>query len=325
MKTVLSIDGGGIRGIIPALVLARIEDSTGLRICRSFDLIAGTSTGGILALALTVPVPGATDVQALTVRYPAEELVDLYELQGRQIFARSLWKGASSVAGLAEEKYSHAALEEVLREYLGDAWMDEALTKVMVSAYDIEERSPIFFKSWQTPNRSPWRVRMRDAARATSAAPTYFEPARVSVDGSVQSLIDGGVFVNNPAMCAYAEACRLWPEEEIWVVSLGTGELTRPIYYEEACSWGLVGWALPLMNVIFDGVSDAVDYQLRQILGSKHIRIQGRLEVAKDDMDDASRAQIEALKIEAQRILDLHEGDLAMVCDLLRTRQKAAA
>jgi len=320
MKTVLSIDGGGIRGIIPALVLARIEELTGLPTCRCFDLIAGTSTGGILALALAEPTPEATKP-----RFAAENLVELYELQGRKIFGRSLWKGVSSVAGLVDEKYSHEPLEKVLRQYLGDGHLDQALTRVMVSAYDIEHRAPFFFKSWQTPSRPPWRVRMRDAARATSAAPTYFEPARVAANGASLGLIDGGVCVNNPAMCAYAEARRLWPEEPIWVVSLGTGELTRPIPYEEACRWGLVEWAIPLLNVIFDGVSDVVDYQLRQILRAQHIRIQGRLEVASDDMDDASRAQIEALKIEAERILERQEGDLAMVCDLLRQRQIAAA
>ena len=322
MKTVLSIDGGGIRGIIPALVLSRIEELTGLRTCQCFDLIAGTSTGGILALALAAPDwhedPGEP-------RYRAEKLVDFYETEGPMIFARSLWQGASSVAGLADEKYSHENLEVALKQYLSEAWLDQAMTRVMVSAYDIEGRKPFFFKSWKAPSRPPWRVRMEDAARATSAAPTYFEPARISTDRSTIGLIDGGVCVNNPAMCAYAESRRLWPEEEIWVVSLGTGELTRPIPYEKACSWGLVQWAIPLLNVIFDGVSDVVDYQLRQILRAKHIRIQGRLEVAKDDMDDASRAQLEALKIEAERILYRQEGDLAVICDLLRERQKAAA
>jgi hypothetical protein len=321
MKTVLSIDGGGIRGIIPALVLARIEALTGLPTWRCFDLIAGTSTGGILALALAAPEYEKPSEG----RFQAGDLADFYEQEGRFIFARSLWRGVSSVGGLADEKYSAESLETVLEQYLGEAWLDQAMTRVIVSAYDIEGRRPFFFKSWQTPSRPPGRVRMEDAARATAAAPTYFEPARVSAEGSTIGLIDGGVCVNNPAMCAYAEARRLWPEEEVWVVSLGTGELTRPIPYDEACSWGIVQWAVPLLSIIFDGVSDAVDYQLRQILGARHIRIQGRLEVARDDMDDASRAQLEALKIEAERILHRHEGDLAVVRSLLWERQKAAA
>src|ERR687894_1010021 len=108
---VLSIDGGGIRGIIPAMILAEIEDRTGKRIAEMFDLVAGTSTGGILALGLTKPGQGGK------AEYSAESLIELYETEGGRIFDRTVWHRLHSVGGLAEEKYSSKGIEEVAHRY----------------------------------------------------------------------------------------------------------------------------------------------------------------------------------------------------------------
>jgi uncharacterized protein len=309
MKKILSIDGGGIRGIIPAMILTAIEDRTGRTVASMFDLMAGTSTGGIISLVLNLDGGNGAP------KYRAADLVDLYVQRGTDIFSRSFWQGVSSVAGFTEEKYPAEPLEAILKEYLGDALLEEALTRVLVSSYEIETRSPFFFKSWRNETKS---VMMRQAARATSAAPTYFQPALMMVEDKKLALIDGGVFVNNPAMSAYSEARRLFPDEaDFLVVSLGTGQLTRPIPYEEARDWGKVQWALPILNVVFDGVSSAVDYQLRQILGENFVRFQTTLDTANDDMDDASPANLAALKIEAQRIVEAQADDIDKVCRLL--------
>jgi patatin-like phospholipase/acyl hydrolase len=309
MKKILSIDGGGIRGVIPAIILAEIESRTHKSIASTFDLLAGTSTGGILSLGL-----GKKDGQGRP-QYSAKDLLRLYSERGREIFSRSFWRGVSSVGGVAQEKYPHQPLEDVLEEYFANDLLGSALTHLLVSSYDIENRQPFFFKSWRDETRL---VEMRQVARATSAAPTYFEPARVRVAGSTLALIDGGVFVNNPAISAYAEARRLFPQETTFlVVSLGTGELTRKIPYEEAKDWGLAEWALPILSVVFDGVSDAVDYQLRQIMADNFFRFQTRLDIASDDMDNASRANIEALKMEARQIIETRQADLDRLCALL--------
>jgi uncharacterized protein len=114
MKKILSIDGGGIRGLIPALVLAEIESRTGKAVAECFDLIAGTSTGGILAMGL------ARDDGNGKPRFSAGDLADIYQTRGKEIFSRSLWKGAASLGGLADETYSHKGLEKVLEAYFGD-------------------------------------------------------------------------------------------------------------------------------------------------------------------------------------------------------------
>jgi predicted acylesterase/phospholipase RssA len=309
MKKLLSIDGGGIRGIIPAMILAEIEQRTNKPAATLFDLMAGTSTGGIISLALSLGVGDGRP------KYKALDLVDMYMNRGGEIFSRSFWHGVSSVAGLKEEKYPQEPLEAVLKEYLHDVPLQAALTRVLVSSYDIETRSPFFFKSWREECKP---VLMRYAARATSAAPTYFEPAQVQVAGQELALIDGGVFINNPAMSAYSEARRLFPDEASFlVVSLGTGQLTRPIPFEEAKDWGKVQWALPILSVVFDGVSAAVDYQLRQILGEQFFRFQTTLDTANDDLDDASPANLAALKIEAKRIIQAQGADIDKVCQML--------
>src|SRR5204863_755766 len=126
-----------------------------------------------------------------------------------------------------------------------------------------ERRYPFFFKSWRAQEDATLDFPMRLAARATSAAPTYFEALRLETATSAEyySLIDGGMFANNPAMCAYAEVRRLWPEADVALVSLGTGQLTRPLPWSDIKNWGLVEWARPALDVVFDGVSDATDYQ----------------------------------------------------------------
>src|SRR3954453_16431609 len=236
---VLSVDGGGIRGVIPAMVLADLEERTGKHTAELFDLIAGTSTGGIIALALTVPGENGKP------RWTANDLVDLYLTEGPRIFHHSIGQMLESGLGLLDEKYDARPLEQALEDYLGEANISEAVTDVMGASYDLEHRKPFFFKSDRAKLKPEHDWLMREAARATSAAPTYFEPEKLTADGEVFALCDGGVFANNPAMSAYAEARRRHPRAEIRLVSLGTGQLTRKLHYEDVRGWGLIEWARP--------------------------------------------------------------------------------
>ncbi|MGI9553396.1 MAG: CBASS cGAMP-activated phospholipase [Thermodesulfobacteriota bacterium] len=295
MKKILSLDGGGIRGIIPAIILAEFEKNIGKPVSEAFDLIAGTSTGGILAMGLTIPGTGKKP------KFKAKDLISIYEKDGRSIFDRSFWQGVSSGWGWTEEKYSHKNLDRVLNKYFGKRTLKSALTNVLISSYELEERRPFFFKSWRKEYNA---YEMKKVARATSAAPTFFEPLQLKHKNKKIALVDGGVFVNNPAVSAYAEAVRIYPDEkEFIVISLGTGQLTRPIHYDDAKDWGMVSWVKPVIDVVLDGVSDAVDYQLEKILDKNFYRFQTELDIGNDDMDDASRANIEALKMEAAQIL----------------------
>lgn len=320
MKKILSIDGGGIRGIIPATVLADLEDRTGRSIADLFDIIAGTSTGGILALGLTKPAPGDKS------RFSAQELVELYEDKGSTIFHRDLWHRALALGNLLEEKFSSEGIEGVLRTYFEEARISEARTEILITSYDIEQRRPYFFKRHKAREDAVQDFLMWQVARATSAAPTYFEPARLDVSGGAgyMALVDGGVYANNPAMCGYVEARRLWPDEhDFLVVSLGTGELTRPIRHEDAKGWGLARWAQPILGVVFDGVSDTVDYQLQDLCRTKdggppqYFRYQVVLTKGSDDLDDSSRGNIHVLKLLAQDLITQESESVEVVAELL--------
>jgi hypothetical protein len=322
---VLSIDGGGIRGLIPALVLAEIEDRTGKPTCELFDLIAGTSTGGIIALGLAMPgVDGP--------KYSARDLARLYEDKGHDIFFLPAWHRIRSGDGTLEEKYPSEGVETVLKEYFAGARLKAALTEVFVTSYEIERALPFFFRSQRAKQDASYDFSMWQVARATSAAPTYFEPFKLAATTSDEfyALVDGGVFANNPAMCAYVESrMRLDsddppapPDSEILFVSLGTGQLTRALRYEEAKAWGLLGWARPILDVVFDGVSDTVDFQLTELLeprdGKKrYYRFQVPLEKDEAAMDDAGDRHLQALRRLAGSIVRDNDTVLDNLCTRL--------
>jgi patatin-like phospholipase/acyl hydrolase len=305
---ILAIDGGGIRGLIPAVVLAEIERRSGRRIADLFDLVAGTSTGGILACALARPGDAGGPA------YSAADLVGLYESEGPEIFHRSLLRRVASAEGCVDERYDDEGLNAALRRYLGAATLSQALTDLFITAYEVERRTTFLFRSSRAREDATQDFTLVDAARATAAAPTYFEPARVrDVAGAATwTLIDGGVFATNPAMAAYAElqASGRAGDADL-VVSLGTGAHTRPLPYEQVRGWGQLEWARPLVDVVFDGVSQAVDVALAQLLpAGRYVRLQTRLEEASDDLDDASDRNLEALRREGQRLVDERDADL---------------
>jgi predicted acylesterase/phospholipase RssA len=192
--------------------------------------------------------------------------------------------------------------------------LGDTLGSTMVTTYDIEARRTLFLKSWHPDHEA---VLCRDAARATSAAPTYFEPALISVQGQARALVDGGVFVNSPVVSAYAEALKLYPGEPLLVMSLGTGELVRPIPYESAKDWGQAGWVMPLLDCMFDGATKAANHQMRMFLGDMYFRLQVSLDEANDDMDDASSTNIENLKRIADRLISENQKTLDRLLLLL--------
>jgi hypothetical protein len=211
------------------------------------------------------------------------------------------------VGGALDEAYPHEPLEAVLASYFGDALLGDCLIPSMVTAYDIEARCTLFLKSWREAHQ---QVRLRDACRATSAAPTFFEPHSLEVGPLRRPVIDGGVFINSPAVSAYAEARKLFPQEPIAVLSLGTGELTRPIPLDEAVNWGKLGWVQPLIDCMFDGSAKAADHQMTLFLGNRYQRLQARLDYASDSMDDASKGNIQNLARTGEALVYAHQAEL---------------
>jgi uncharacterized protein len=285
---ILAIDGGGIRGLIAARVLAEIERRCGRPAGELFDLVAGTSTGAIIACALTRPDP-----------LPAARIARIYLEEGPEIFSRSLLKRITSADGYLDERYDSDGLVESLRRHLGTARLADAKPAILLTAYDLERRSAVFL-------RRDDDLSMAEAAHASSAAPSYFEPVRLGT----ATFVDGGVFATNPAMCAYAQT---GGELDV-LVSLGTGEHTRRLPYEEVKDWGRLEWARPVLDVVFDGTADAVDLQLQALLGAGYVRLQTPLDEASDDLDDVSPENLAALEREAERLIAARDDQLDRLC-----------
>lgn len=325
MFKILSIDGGGIRGVIPAVLLKEIEEKTRKPISGLFDLVVGTSTGGILAAGLTVPTSGKRP------KFSAKDMLELYTERGKDIFQRSFWRGVTSIGGLSDEQYDHEPLERILKQRLGNAALTDCLTPVVITSYDIERRQPYFFKTTRARQSVDRNHYLRDVARATSAAPTYFEPELVrsfAKRPTRRVLIDGGVFVNNPSLCAFSEAISEGKKsQEIIVVSLGTGITNREIPFEDAKDWGALGWVRPIISVMMDGVSDAADYHMRQLLPDekhkakqRYFRFDKELDLALDDMDAVGAGNINNLKEEAAKILAKQKDEVRRLIALLNKK-----
>ncbi|ACC80792.1 patatin-like phospholipase family protein [Nostoc punctiforme] len=343
---ILSIDGGGIRGIIPALLLAEIERRTQKPIFSLFDLITGTSSGGILALGLTKPRLSSDVSDNLPVaEYTAEDLLQLFLEYGVEIFYEPLFE---RLLGPLEDiflqpKYPSEGKEEIFRQYFGNAPLENNLKEVFVTSYDLEQRIPIFFtnqpEKQQIESKNFQKLcggfSLLDAALATSATPTYFAPHRLvnpHNSGIAYTLIDGGVFANNPAHLAILEAQisskrkaqKVLNTEDILVVSLGTGSLTSVYPYKEVKNWGLLQWGRPLLNIMFDGGSEVVAGELEQLFEpsdqeakSFYYRFQTLLDSELEEIDNTKLQNTRQLQAIAHRLISNKSQQIDEMCSLL--------
>lgn len=302
MRRILSLDGGGIRGLVTCRWLEGVDGA--LRkagkpgLLRGFDLIAGSSTGALVACSLA------------TGRDPAT-LADLYREHRHTIFpgiAGRLWSRAGRflVQGPSAPKYDGKGLDKVLKQVFGDARLGDAKVPLLVTSYDTILRKPVIFKSFNTAHRD---LPMWEVCRASASAPTYFPAHGMTIEGRRRALIDGGVVANNPTACAIAEAlrkdARVDNTQDLVVLSVGSGERNRPIDLKSAQEWGALEWAVPIIDVLFDGNTDSVDYIARQLVGDGYFRMQTELVIGLDDMDDTSSTNLAALEIVARDYLAL--------------------
>lgn len=300
MRRILSLDGGGIRGLVSCLWLTGVEDALSRAgkpgLLKGFDLLAGSSTGAIVAAGLAIGLAPAT-------------LADLYRDHRHTIFpgmAERLWSrsGRLLTDGPSAPKYDAKGLEKVLKQVFGKATLGEVQAPLLITAYDTVSRAPVMFKSFKPEHRE---LPLWEVCRASSAAPTYFPAHAMKVEGQDCALIDGGVVANNPTACAIAEALRKDAQvdnsRDLVVLSVGTGERTRSISLAAAREWGALEWAVPIIDVLFDGNTDSVDYIARQLVGDGYFRMQEHLHIGLDDLDDTSSTNLIALEFMAKEYL----------------------
>ena len=310
---ILSIDGGGVRGLIPGMVIVEIEKRMGKPISQLFDLIAGTSAGGHIALALATPGDDGKP------KWSASELATYYREAYGRIFDNSGFKVFDALKGLTNERYSAHGIDTALDEVFGQVKLSEALIEVLITAFEVESGEPHFFLRSEARKDPKNDHLMSFAARATSAAPTYFEPAAKFDGEEGMAFLDGALFANNPSMCAFAHAQSLgFDEDEMTIISLGTGAVSRILEYQEVRHWGLANWARPILDITSQASNHAIDWQLNHILRKGHyFRVQPLMSGMRSAIDDARPETIKGLEQASIEVISRHSEDLDKLCALL--------
>jgi hypothetical protein len=270
---ILSLDGGGIRGMFSAAILAAIEEDLNIRVVDHFDLIAGTSTGGIIAIALGLGLRPA-------------EILSFYTEHGPRIFNNPL--RLRSALWWFWRKYRADALRAGLRTTFGDRAFGESTKRLVVPSYNLGDDDVYIFRTPHAERlRRDYRVAAWKVALATSAAPTYFPSCR---DVDQLRLIDGGVWANNPAMVGIIEAVGTLrvPLDRIRLLSIGTYDavVRRPRFLDRS---GALPWAHSVTDVLLRSGSIAVNNQARYLLGKENVmRIDPRVPAADVSIDSLS-------------------------------------
>lgn len=260
---VLSLDGGGIRGLITVILLQRIVETPGLEnFLDSIDLVAGTSTGGLLALGIAKPL----DLSVIRA---------IYVQKGRKIFDDSWLDDLVDLGRLRGAEYSITPLRRELKSILGNTTLGDLQKRVLITAFDLDNEAPKD-RQWKPKlfhnflgENTDRAVLAADVGLYTAAAPTYFP----SADG----YIDGGVYATNPAMCALAQTQDLRyeptpPLNQVVLLSLGTG-ISLQYIKGKSHDWGEAQWVKPLVSLMLDGTAGIADYQCRQMLRERYHRL----------------------------------------------------
>lgn len=276
IKIVISFDGGGIRGLMSVIIAAAIEKAAGVPLSSACDLLIGTSIGGITALLLATP----DDENHNRPKFRAIEIAQHYHDFARRIFSIPLSRAVKTLWGFDKSKYSNHKIKKILEEYFQDVHLSQALTPTMVVGAEIEKYTPFLLKSYEGPD-----FFMKDAALATSAAPTFFPVAKIrsipppndlplSADEKNEEyyVIDGKLTgSNNPALLGYAEACHIHHhikeiKDKVFVISIGTGRPQATIHYEEVAEAGFLSWMPFIFPLLGELENDITDCQMDLLL-----------------------------------------------------------
>ena len=339
-RYILSIDGGGMRGIIPAHIISRIDElikemNEDKPLYSFFDLVAGTSTGGLIALAMTTS-PLITNLKKeegddilytyeteplsfidkfkgkkqkeslnptlITKGTDCSTLIDIYKKEGKNIFkAESRFFGS-----LLKDKYDSKHIESFLFNTFKNSKMNQCLTPTMVVSYDASNGIPFIFNSWEDKDYF-----VRDAARATSAAPTYFSPFNFydKKDKVTRHFIDGGIIANNPVLMAYSEARKLYPNcKKFHILSLSTANNEFSMI-EFDISGGIMGWIDPSRGAPIQKIATSSQMQLASCVAEnikdvEYTRLHYNLKGDSFKLDDISTKAINTLLDSAEQLFN---------------------
>jgi patatin-like phospholipase/acyl hydrolase len=341
---ILSVDGGGVRGIIPAKVLAHIEARLdGNHLTNYFDVMGGTSAGGILVLLLNIPDERGQPL------YSANHVITLYKHFTKKVFERTPFYTVRSLNGWVNTKYTSDNIKTIFEAYFKGKHLSDSITNVIIPSYDMKAERNCFFRSFLAKRKDFRNYLAVDVALATSAAPTYFPPVKViNKDMSSEHLlIDGGVSVNNPALCALVHALEIYgPNNDFIVLSIGTGTTfgsrkrnfrsTNPVNHKPdgielqetktPIYTGKIDWASNIISILMESVNDVTHYQMMHVvpmlsMHSKYYRLQIVIDPKYSALDDSDPKNVAVLEEYADALIIQNEKVLQKIIRMLKHKK----
>lgn len=332
MKTVLSLDGGGIRGIISSYILCHLENqlkyianNNEIKLADYVDFVAGTSTGSIIgSLMLTPSLDNKKSAQ-----YSMCEIVYLYTKLGPNVFSNSIWNKIRSLWGLIHPKFSKTYIEDSLLDMLGEIEMKDLIKPCLFTGYDIDKRRINIFTN-NDMNKKYHYYQVKDIIRGSTSIPAFFPPAYFKINNDYNTLIDGGVFANNPALVAYTEISKTCfdskkPESfypsDVLMISIGSGRGGIESYkYSKVKKWGMAKWLIPILDILLSAASDVVDYQIKKLFESYYVpenyyRINPTIKYGSNSAVDTSEKNMQNLITDAKNYIEsnrIYLNDLAL-------------
>jgi patatin-like phospholipase/acyl hydrolase len=295
---ILSITGGGIRGLLTLYVLKDLEDKLDKPLHTYFEYIAGTSTGGIIAIMLSCG-------------YSVSHLIDLYETHGSSIFCKRPFR-----LGWFRPKYDDEYFNNILKDYLDGA---ETKTNLIVPSYNYTKKSKRIFNSYDPKDDS---VSLFEVARSTSSAPSFFKPIKIEGD----YYIDGGLVINNPSQLAYTEAIKFINSrntsyKKVNVFSFGTGRLDTEEMLKKN-GGGKIFWAKASVDILLNEQAKTTDYFMSKMYkyqkGGKYFNIEPVIEKSSSKLDDASASNMVDMKLDGEKSAELNSKNIRKIANTLR-------
>lgn len=301
---ILSIDGGGLRGVIPLQVIEYIEEITGRQIHELFDVIAGTSTGGLLACALLVE--DRESIVAGSRKYSIQQIRDIYQKHGKDIFPAPSF--LDNFRSYYRPKFDPTPLERTLATYFGELRIMDCLRPLFITSFDLKRNNPVYFTTREANLEPTSNTLLKEVCRATSAAPTYFPPHQLNYDRERLHCIDGGIFMNNPSLGVLSEVLanadsKYYQVEfirglhQIHLLSISTGTSTETLDLSKIYRWGKAQWARPVIDLAMSGPVGTVHDHLNVLFQlynrkSNYHRVIINLDDDRTEMTDSSEKSL---------------------------------
>lgn len=338
-RIILSIDGGGARGIIPALVINEIYTLLGQKLCDELkpfhsyiDCFIGTSVGALISALLSAPSPERPGSTIMT-----PEMIPLFMRNSMgHVFPRKDFERRRRAGDADESGYDDSHADASFAKAFGELVVGDALANLVFTTYDPVKREPVLVSNIAQYDAATRQMKMRDAIRATTAAPTFHGPASITPydDMAHEVLLDGAVYMNDPSFLALMFSTILgFDLNDTLILSLGTGQGSRPYDLDDMRSWTAADWSkpqrgFPLFSMLTSGQAAANPIILDKFLNrpgepARYIKIDGPLQDCSDDLDDASPENIARLEDFAGSLIRKHRSDIEYAVQIMQEKNNS--